>query len=312
MFHNIPSGILNKRSMIKYILYVPVYDEKVGGVIALYKLCKILLDMGFDAKMWPMDKPPFSDKLSLRKRVSRYLRWHTRTRWKLKRYYGEYNLPIGRRRDLEGAVVVYPETVSGNPLKASNVVRWLLNKPGILTGSIDYGENDLFFYYNEHFNDLNINPHQKNKLRVVELFSDIYKQYNFGARKGSCYLIRKGQNRLHDQHEEGAVKIDGMSHHEVAKIFNECECFISYDLYTMYSRYAALCGCLSIVVPEPGLSKNEWRPEEELTYGIAYGFDDLEWAVNTRGKLLESLSRTESESKESVRKFAELTQKYFL
>jgi hypothetical protein len=296
---------------MKYIIYAPVYDELVGGVIALYKLCRTLLELGFDAKIWPMDKPPFSQKLTQRKKISRYLKWYAITRWKLRKYHKRCGLPIARRGEVKNSVVIYPETVNGNPLRASNVVRWLLNKPGILSGSIDYGEDDLFFYYNKHFNDPEINPEQNNQLRVVELFSDIYKQYNFGDRSGSCYIIRKGQDRPHDQHDEAAIRLDGKSHHEVAKIFNECEYFISYDLYTMYSRYAAFCGCMSIVVPAPGLSKNEWRSEEELTYGIAYGFDDMEWARSTRGKLLEVLSRTESESRESVHKFAEFTQKYF-
>ena len=50
----------------------------------------------------------------------------------------------------------------------------------------------------------------------------------------------------------------------------------------MYSRYAALCGCIPIVVPIEGVSKQEWHPEKELRYGIAYGSGDVEWALQTR------------------------------
>ena len=78
---------------------------------------------------------------------------------------------------------------------------------------------------------------------------------------------------------------------------------ISYDMYTMYSGYAAICGCISVVVPEKDLSKEEWRPEEERRNGIAYGFDDLEHAKETSSKVLPLFQKREQESKESVRSF---------
>ena len=107
------------------------------------------------------------------------------------------------------------------------------------------------------------------------------------------------------------VLIDGLSHQEIAKIFNECKYFVSYDLYTMYSVYAAMCGCISIVVPMDGLSKEAWRPEPERRYGIAYGEDDIEFAISTRNLLLEELDRQEAENLETVKLFIEKTKKRY-
>ena len=47
----------------------------------------------------------------------------------------------------ENDVVVYPETVWGNPLGFKHVVRWLLNKPGALGGSPRLARGELVFAY---------------------------------------------------------------------------------------------------------------------------------------------------------------------
>jgi hypothetical protein len=48
----------------------------------------------------------------------------------------------------DGDIAIYPEVVPGNPLRARNVVRYLLNKPYFLTGQgIDYGEYDYLTVY---------------------------------------------------------------------------------------------------------------------------------------------------------------------
>jgi hypothetical protein len=219
--------------------------------------------------------------------------------------------PEARYRDLYGAIVIYPEVVSGNPLGSKRVVRWLLHRPGFHSGKIDYGEDDLFFYYQSAFNDPKYNKDSDNVLRTVWVRNDIYTQKNHSSRSKTCYTLRKSKERdiLHDLTDW--VLIDGLSHEEISKIFNECKYFISYDLYTMYSVYAAMCGCISIVVPIDGLSKEAWIPEPERRYGIAYGEDDIEFAIRTRNLLLEQLDRQEATNLETVKLFIEKTNKRY-
>jgi hypothetical protein len=54
---------------------------------------------------------------------------------------------------LDRSIVIYPEVVAGNPLRATNVVRYLLNKPGLFTGiGIEsYGDKDYYLHFADHF-----------------------------------------------------------------------------------------------------------------------------------------------------------------
>ena len=302
------------RSMNKYIIYSPIYRDNSGGIIVLHKLCAMLLDKGIDAKIWPDVKPHIND-LASKKGIKLYLRWCLKY---LPKYAvgslnikSPYNLPIARTSDIKDAIVIYPEITFGNPLRAKKVVRWLLNKPGVLTGEVNYGSKDLLLYFHEQFNDWQLNPNKQNHLRVIELMSDVYRKINTGERIETCYMVRKGKNRNLDQHDDNAIQVDRLSHKQMAEVFNRCKYFVSYDLYTMYSRYAAMCGCIPIVIPEPGMVKEQWRPEVEFRYGIAYGWDDIPWAIETRGKLLEHIDESASSSRKSVDKFVEISQAYF-
>lgn len=298
----------------KYIIYAPLYEENTGGVIVLHKLCALLNEMGCDATIWPLQKPHPHEILSLRGMV-KVARWCLLVLPKFLftslDFRGPYGLKFAGKSDIADAIVVYPEMVNGNPLNATHVVRWFLNKPGVLTGKIEYGSNELYFYYQVHFNDTAINFEDNNHLNVVEFMDDVYRDEGLGERSGSCYMVRKGLGRSLDKHEAGSKKIDGLSHSEIAEIFNRCKYFVSYDLYTMYSRYAAMCGCIPIVVPDEDVTKEQWRPVEENRLGIAYGWDDIQWAIDTRDDLIKVMHETSEQSKKSVISFIEVSQRFF-
>ena len=298
----------------KYIIYTPIYREDIGGVIVLHKLCSLLLEQGYDAKIWPIPKPHIRH-IFTNKSLNKFKKWYFKILPKA--IFGSidlkspYDIEIAKHIDLRDSIVVYPETVCGNPLHSQKCVRWLLNKPGKITGKIQYGENDLIFFFDEHFNDLKINPNKSNHLRVIELMNDVYFKENYEERCGTCYMVRKGFKRDLSSHDEDSIKVDDLSHKEASKVFNKCKYFISYDAYTMYSTYAAMCGCIPIVIPEPGVPKEQWRPRVEDRYGIAYGWDDVPWAIATRDKLLNTLAESRAVAQRSVRHFVEISQAYF-
>jgi hypothetical protein len=271
---------------INFIIYSYRYNDDSGGTLVLHKLCHLLNQNGYRAFLWPNYKPIF-DKNNITKSIVKFLKYFRKSIHRKFATNKFWNTPIASYKDLEddNTVVIYAELVDGNPLKATNVVRWLLHKPGFHSGSVNYGQNELIFFYLQAYIENLSNIDINNLLYIPNNREDTYVQTNFSAREGTCYILRKGKNRKIIHELGNSILIDGKSHHEIAQIFNNVEYCISYDTYTMYSMYASMCGCKSVVIPEEGISKEKWLPEEEKRYGIAYGFDDVENAVNSRDML---------------------------
>ncbi len=294
----------------KFIIYSSSYSDKNGGSMVLHQLCDLLRKEGEVAYIWPMTIPCVRGEgvyASIYKLLLLLIRPFLRKSFI---YNASLNTPQARSIDLDGAIVIYPEIVDGNPLCAEHVVRWLLHKPGFHTGKINFGSRDLFFCYQDAFNSLELNP-EKNKLTIMVGLYDIYQQRNFGERSGVCYVLSKGIGRAKNCDLSDGVVIDDLSHLEISKIFNECKYCISFDVHTMYSIYASLCGCNSIIVPLPGVSKEEWQPNPIMRYGLAYGKDDLDWATSTRPDMLENIKKIENGNSQAVRHFVAKCKSYF-
>jgi len=296
---------------MKFIIVAPGYDDNAGGIVVLHQLCDRLNNLGYKASLWPFFKPvlDFSNPFKTIYLLFRYFRKSIKYGFKTN---PKLNTPIASYQDIKDAVVVYPEVIVGNPLKAKNVVRWLLHKPGFNNGGkIDFGTDDLFFYYDKAFDDSRYNSHPDNRLHIISQRSDVYKITNHDIRYGTCYLLRKGYKREIVHNKADSVLVDGLSHEETADVFNQSEFCISYDTYTMYLVYAAMCGCIPVVIPEEGVTKEQWQPNEENRYGIAYGFDDINYAIETRPLLLQHIEKQERESNQSVIHFIEKCKEYF-
>jgi len=85
-----------------------------------------------------------------------------------------------------------------------------------------------------------------------------------------------------------------LSHKEISKIFKKVKTFISYDPYTAYSNFAALCGAESVVIPDDNVKIDQWYSDEENRYGLAYGFENINESLKTTHLLLEKIKKQES------------------
>lgn len=288
--------------MPTYVICAPSYSETNGGSLFLHALADGLNALGETAVISPM--PPLRPP-PLKTRIKRA--FHRPDPFRLS---GAPGTRLARRSDLRGEpVVVYPEVVLGNPLKARNVVRWLLYRPG-LRNPYRFGRDEMFFAASEAC-DL---PELTGGAPRLFLWqrNPVYKNRHLPHRKGACFLVRKGDAKPRIPQTDGAIAIDGMSHEEVASVFNCCETFYSYDEATMFSLYAAICGCLSIVIPGRFSTHDEYVAQRPIArYGISYGMGHLDHAKATRDRVPENLASLEAEGETTLHDFVRRTHDAF-
>lgn len=291
--------------------------EYFGGTLVLSSLCRHLSGRGYDARLFMIPRFPtkrigilyfwyswFRHNCGFKlKKIMYYM--HVRNRYFDDKFYKpiicnhtygckiEYNPFFNKSK----TIVVYPEVVFGNFLNAKNVVRWLLyfyNYHGDLNA---YSKDDLFICYRKIFNSIDLNPLQK-EVNIFDFNSKLYYQYNFSNRSGICYLIRKGKTRKDlPKSFKGKILDDCSSEKEMVQILNESKYCYIYDTQTFYATIAAVCGCIPIVMIEEGKCRADYLVgDDSKGYGIAYGNtdDEIEFAIRTRDKLLQSLDFTQS------------------
>lgn len=274
---------------LNFVVWSPPYSESSGGIIALHKLAHNLAELG--EKSYILSKGINS------------------------KYKGvQINENDYQNFDKDKTVVIYPEVVKGDILGAKYVVRWLLNTPNVIRYSIGNGKdgvNDLIFKFAPAFKAYDESK-VLGELRAFELNLDTFVNRN-EERSGMCHIVRKGIDK--GLHDKDSICLDGYEskgNQYLADIFNKYEVFISYDNACFLSAQAALCGCLSIVVPD-NLSKEEWLSKfPYFKDGIAYGLSDIPRAMRTQSNIKENLLELERKSIELIKKFISICYHKFL
>jgi hypothetical protein len=249
----------------KNILIYPYYEysNNCGGIVVQYYLAQIL------------------DKIGVKVRI------------KLNNNYipnNIYNNYDNNDFELKDTIVIYGETIKGNPLNAPNIIRWILAELGIISGKHIYktwGLNDLVYYFNSELKFLK-EPDKLNNIykNLSLLYIDpIFKNIN-QERYGYCHTFRKTEfhKNISLIHPQNSFEITREHKQEdYFHLFNKYEYFVSYDPLTFLSIIAAICGCISIIYPIEGISKKDWLKMTALAdylndknlesiYGIAYGY----------------------------------------
>jgi len=214
----------------------------------------------------------------------------------------------------DGAMAIYPEVTIGNPFGASKVMRWILYHVRTYGEFGMFGANDLIYKYADHFTLRNEQP-THGELRAVELNLNVF--YDKGLeRSGDCYLIKKGNNKEHNRHLPGAIKLDDYpsrgldANNYLANVFNTCKRFISYDSASWLSIMAAQCGCESIVIPDEGVTAEQWLIGlPYFRFGIAYGENELPYAEETKHLLKPALIEIENETLNQTLEFIKKAKK---
>jgi len=276
--------------MKPFIIYTYDYSPGVGGIKVMHKLCDLLNNNGFESYLMPINI-----------RDDFYI-------------CSDYNTPIISQNildNIEDTIVVYPEGIHGNPLNAKNVVRWILGPP-LQKDFETYSKSDLIYWYMDYYY-IDFLGQKENKLFITEFHDDIFTNINY-KRQGSCYTIRKATPKIL-VHPENSYFISFDSAGDLinlANLFNKTEKFYCYDNYTFLYTQAAMCGCISIVIPDRIKTKKQWLEGSKLNkYGVAYGEDDISRALKTLPLLFEEIEKIKLEMSKEVIKFGENCNKIF-
>jgi hypothetical protein len=179
-------------------------------------------------------------------------------------------------------IVVYPETIPGNPLGAHSVVRYVLNFPGHLAGDKTYPPHETVFGYSGVLAAAAGAPAQV--LFIPASNASLYTPGPPRERRGSCfwamkYRIVHGGEPLPVTAESVEITRDmpdSQQPEEIAELFRNCELFYTYE-NTALALEAALCLCPTVFLPNPWLTEVIAARELGMD-GFAWGDDPAEIA----------------------------------
>ena len=152
-----------------------------------------------------------------------------------------------------------------------------------------YRSDELIFQYGKSFT---IGTKFENSPSIRPIVTNLSFWKDLGCQRSETplILIKKG-NISKDEIIDGNIIDDVIKMNdtresidfELLKLFNTHKTFITYDNNTFHSVQAALCGAISIVIPDGKLNEKEWRKSTRREYGIAYGNNEeqINFALNT-------------------------------
>ena len=237
----------NKKDII---IYSPAYDNKCGGLVIIHYFCKLINEKYNDK---------YRAKLFMNNNI---------------KYLNPFCNNFANTDEInDNTIVIYPETVTGNPLNAKNVIRWILLELGI--------EMPLDHYNNWNRTDLIYHWENIDKQLSCPFFNNIFTNKNLQERTKTCFLIKKGR-LIHEQinyiHNSNSINIEELSLEEIANLFNECKYFYCYDPNTAYIIYATVCGCIPIIHEIQNVNEEEYFKNKMFNFnntiynrGIVYG-----------------------------------------
>lgn len=182
-------------------------------------------------------------------------------------------------------VSIYPNITWENPFGSDNVTRWVIGDTDEQQVSTwkqtDYICNFGTFHIPTSF-------YQTSLTTFDYGFKKFYNTYN-PKRKGFGHIKHKNTpdwgldfferfESTEIPHYNGKKELDYL-----LEEFNKYEYVLTFDKKSYYTTAAALCGTKAIILDtNKNKSPERYRAENPIQmYGVAYGFNDLDWANKT-------------------------------
>jgi hypothetical protein len=309
------------KNKLNYIIWASGYKEYSGGIVVMHKLCDLLNKAGENAYMLALGR--YRRVKSVKNSNIRHKNYDTNPMYETPLLPHNFNLQD------KNNVIIYSDSEAGNPVGLNNVVRWIAwYDRGSPRTSSTWKDSDLKVLYSKLFK-VDVDGAPINFPVEKEIFSIFETQVNFfrdlgQKRNGNCFTIRKGaDNRKRILNSSEAARYTDPKDVEIhtgpkltkqymLETFNKYKRFYSYDCETYLSTIAALCGCESVIVPDPTKSKQSVAAQEYVKHGVAYGLEDLDRANETRIKLRLDLEELEKQNITNVEKFVKITYDRFM
>jgi hypothetical protein len=274
---------------INFIIFSPTpdYTDYIGGVMVNHSLAHYLAELGENSYIYANST---------------------------KEGYETNLIPIGTKidYDTQNTILICPagagehtfEPYIPENLKAiPNQVKWLINDQVKY-----YPIGEKFYTYCNYFPVLEKQKIDGNFLSI-DVDHDIFYNKNI-SRQGGCYYT-KGQAIKKKFHTDKDINLDNIYNLPsfqrnlyLADMFNSKEYFICYSHRSFIATLAALCGCTVIVIPYDNTTKEYWSKNfPTFKYGISYGEDDIQWALDTKHLVKENLQQIQSNGIEDIKSF---------
>jgi GT2 family glycosyltransferase len=274
-----------------YYIYGLDFSQKSAGIRALHYLCHALSELGYEAYITCEITSPSLRTPRLTKRIQR-------------RHEEAGRIPI----------TVYPEIISGNPLNAAIVVRWLLNQPGHLSGDKYFEDSDLIFTYSAAF----LPPELKGGvLHIPTIDTSIFNNkdnVNDSKRDLVCYYAKKylAKGGQLTRHVQGATSLGQevqLSHREIAAILRRSRMLYIYEPTALMNE-ALLCGCPVCVISTDYWQANVGKMEFAPDIGVAMEDtpEALAAAANTVANYASRFEKNAEWAWTQLRSFIKITQ----
>jgi predicted O-linked N-acetylglucosamine transferase (SPINDLY family) len=194
----------------RYVIYAPFYRHNSAGIRVLYDLQKWLVLAGYDAIV-------------------------------IAAIYGYATEQFAED------IVIYPEVVVGNPLKARRVVRYILNVPGKIGGTKSYAGHELLVAYSEP-----LAAHAHGKILNLPTIEPFFCKTDGPKPKLAVYVGKGADLKLHPEECIYITRDFPSSRRGVATLLQQVSTLYTYDDFTAIELEALLCGCEVKVIRKGG------------------------------------------------------------
>jgi len=177
---------------------------------------------------------------------------------------------------------IYPEIYHGNEAQANTVVRYILNKPGVMAtggvpGPITFPPTGILYGFTKLYDTFNLDDEHLMFLPIIDthLFKDQKRK-----RTKRCVFVGKGTD-LDIPETKGLKRIDremSLDQAGLADFLNKCEVMYSYENPSAMLEIARLCGCRVIFLPEGAMTtytkKELVEKYEPGMNGVSFGLEE--------------------------------------